>query len=270
MLQDVQSCAAVNTDGGDEALLEPRPRTQRLVLSSILRRPLGSCQKFLRPRGNFRRPTDFSHIGKSFRHELGRSGNLLFGWSTQGFVVRPTLKTNMTDSGLEELEFYVQELTGSQSRLRGYILASLGNYSNTADVLQRTNLTLWKKAREFRPGAEFLPWALSIARFEILAFLRDHRRDRHVFSDEVAKLMLDAAASEIAIPGDRQTALRKCLEKLPVRSRDLLWQRYDQNKSIRQIAVDTERSEDSVKCLFLRLRKKLERCIETTINLDAI
>jgi RNA polymerase sigma-70 factor (ECF subfamily) len=170
----------------------------------------------------------------------------------------------------QNLDEYVQHLTAFQSRLRGYILASLGNHANTADVLQRTNLTLWKKAHEFRPGADFAPWALAITRYEILAFLRDHRRDRHVFSDDVAELMLDAAVTEVPDPGDRQMALRTCLEKLPRRSRDLLWSRYDADKSIKQIASETNRSEDSVKSLFLRIRKSLERCIEMTLKLDGI
>jgi RNA polymerase sigma-70 factor, ECF subfamily len=174
----------------------------------------------------------------------------------------------MGGDGIEDLDVYVQELTACQSRLRGFILASLGNYVETADVLQRANLTLWKKARDFHPGAEFLPWALTITRYEILAFIRDHRRDRHVFSDDVAKLMMDAATSAVSDPGDRQIALRQCLEKLPHRSRDLLWQRYDEDKSIKQIASDTKRSADSVKCLFLRIRKTLERCIEATLRVD--
>ena len=175
----------------------------------------------------------------------------------------------MGDGGTEELDVYVQQLTACQGKLRGYILASLGNYANTADVLQRTNLTLWNKAREFRPGAEFLPWAFTIARYEILSFLRDHQRDRLVFSDEVAKLMLNVAAEEASDTDDRQLALRKCLEKLPHRSRELLRQRYDKSQSIKQIASDSKRSEDAIKSLFLRIRRTLERCIETTLRLDA-
>jgi RNA polymerase sigma-70 factor, ECF subfamily len=169
----------------------------------------------------------------------------------------------------EELDAYVQHLTASQSRLRGFILASLGNYADTADVLQRTNLILWKKAGEFRPGADFLPWALTIARYEVLSFLRDSQRDRHVYSSDVANLMADAAAAEASDPNDRQLALRKCLEKVPRRSRDLLWQRYGAEKSIRQIAADTARSEDAVKSLFLRIRKSLERCVEADLKWKA-
>jgi RNA polymerase sigma-70 factor (ECF subfamily) len=169
----------------------------------------------------------------------------------------------------EALDAYVQQLTASQGRLRGFILASLGNYADTADVLQRTNLVLWRKAGEFRRGAEFLPWALTIARYEILSFLRDSQRDRHVFSSDVAELMATAAAAETSDPNDRQLALRKCLEKVPRRSRDLLWQRYGAEKSIRQIAAETARTEDAVKSLFLRIRKSLEQCVETSLKWNA-
>jgi RNA polymerase sigma-70 factor (ECF subfamily) len=170
---------------------------------------------------------------------------------------------------MEDLDVYVQELTACQSRLRGYILASLGNYADTADVLQRTNLVLWKKAGEFRRGAEFMPWALTIARYEILAFRRDSQRDRHLFSNDVVNLMLDAAAREAADQSDREEALRRCLEKAPRRSRDLLGMRYGANKSIREIAGETHRSEDAVKSLFLRIRKRLEQCVESSLRWNA-
>lgn len=175
----------------------------------------------------------------------------------------------MSDQRSEALEAYVQELTACQGRLRGYILASLGNYADAADVLQRTNLVLWKKASEFRPGAEFLPWGLTIARYEVLSFLRDGQRDRHVYSTEVAELMLDSAEAEASDPNDRQAALRKCLERVPRRNRELLWQRYGAEMSIRQIAAESHRTEDSIKSLFLRIRKGLERCVEASLNWNA-
>jgi RNA polymerase sigma-70 factor, ECF subfamily len=175
----------------------------------------------------------------------------------------------MGGDDVEELEVYVKHLTDSQSKLRGYILACIGNYANTADVLQRTNLTLWKKAGEFQRGARFLPWAYAIARYEILSFLRDHKRDRLVFSQEVAKLMFELEAEEEADADDRQLALRKCLEKLPHRSRELLSLRYDQGNSIKQIANEANRSDVAVKSTFLRIRRSLEKCIESTLKMGA-
>jgi len=200
-------------------------------------------------------------------------GNLLMTTLTASTAAAPsgTKESRMGDDSLNsEMERYVQELTTHQSRLRGYILAALGNYANSADVLQRTNLKLWKKAGEFRPGAAFLPWAMAIARYEILSFLRDHQRDRLVFSEDVAMLLMDSAESELGDPGDRQSALRKCMERLPKRSRELLWFRYDEGKSIKQIAEESDRTQDSVKCLLLRVRKSLEKCIEAKLRLDTV
>jgi RNA polymerase sigma-70 factor (ECF subfamily) len=166
----------------------------------------------------------------------------------------------------ERLDRFVQRLIDAQSRLRAFIAAALGNRADAADVLQKTNMVLWKKAEDYRHEAEFLPWALAIARFEVLAFLRDYRRDRHVFSDDVAPLILDAAAAEVASPSDRQAALQECLEKLPSHSRTLLWQRYRDDMTIKQICIHTGRSEDSIKSRILRIRKKLETCVETMLR----
>ena len=77
------------------------------------------------------------------------------------------------------------------------------------------------------------------------------------------------AAAEAMDQSDRQLALRRCLEKVPRHSRRLLWQRYGAEKSIRQIAAESQRSEDSVKSLFLRLRKSLERCVEADLKWNA-
>ena len=164
------------------------------------------------------------------------------------------------------LDVYVQDLTASQGRLRAFILASLGNYADTADVLQRTNLALWKKAREFHAGAAFLPWALTIARYEILSFLRDSKRDRHVFSNEVVSLMLDVAEGDSSETDERRHALSICLDKLPRQNRELLWMRYGEEQSIRAIAVSSQRSADAVKSLFLRIRKALETCVESRLK----
>lgn len=161
-----------------------------------------------------------------------------------------------------QLSEFIEKLTASQSILRAYILAALGNYNDAADVLQRTNLTLWKNADSFREGSEFMPWASTLAKYEILSFYRDRGRDRHVFSEEVATLMLQAVATQVPDVTDRQIALRHCLEKLPARSRDLLRHRYEGGASVAEIAAQTRRSEDSVKSAMLRVRKKLENCIE--------
>src|SRR3990172_9832777 len=104
----------------------------------------------------------------------------------------------MSDGGGEHVDDLIRMLTDHQVDLQAFIMSSLGNYSDTLDVLQLTNIALWKKAEKFRPGAAFLPWALKVAKYEILAFLRKRRRDRHTFSPELVELMVDVAAERAA------------------------------------------------------------------------
>lgn len=159
-------------------------------------------------------------------------------------------------------EDYLQLVTSHQMQLRGCIFAALGNHADADDVLQRTNVALLRKASHFAEGGHFLAWALSVARFEILSFIRDARRERLVFGVEVAELMCDASAAECYDVSDRHEALRNCLEKLPERSRQMLTMKYVGNHSLEQIATVTNRSVDGAKSVLFRLRRKLEQCIE--------
>lgn len=161
---------------------------------------------------------------------------------------------------------FIQLLTMHQSHLRAFILASLGDYAYCEDVLQQTNPILWEKCGDFRPGAEFLPWVLAIARFEILAFFRDRRRDRRVFHSDVAELMTEAALPEIKQVSERQHALRECIKRLLERQREVLKLFYVANARMKEIARQTGRSVDGVKSLLLRIRKTLRRCIEAHLE----
>lgn len=168
----------------------------------------------------------------------------------------------MSTSKCTPSESYLQLVTTHQMQLRGCIFAALGNHADAEDVLQRTNLALLRKAANFPEGGRFLPWALGVAKYEILSFIRDARRERLVFNADLVELMCDASARESATISDRHDALRGCLERLPERSRKILAMRYIKNRNLQQIAESTNRSIDGAKSLLFRIRRKLEQCIE--------
>lgn len=160
---------------------------------------------------------------------------------------------------------FIRLLTDHQIDLQAFILSSLGDHADTLDVLQRTNMVLWKKASQFHRGAPFLPWALKVAKYEILAFMRSRRRDRHVFCPEVVELMVDTAIERSAERSVRSDALRQCIKELPERSREFLRIRYAQEQSVNQISEKTGRSIDAVKSLYHRIRIALARCIDRKV-----
>jgi RNA polymerase sigma-70 factor, ECF subfamily len=175
-------------------------------------------------------------------------------------------RAEQVDAGLEE---FIYLLTESQTSLKAYLLAALGSYDDAAEVLQRTNLVLWRNAKSFRAGADFMSWAVTLAKYEIMSFYRDRRRDRHVFSEELATLMLQTAADDLPNISERHTALRECVAQLPTTSREMIRLRYEDRKPIQQIAERLERTDNAIKSALLRIRKSLATCIRRRVGSGA-
>src|SRR5690606_12594168 len=108
------------------------------------------------------------------------------------------------------------------------------------DILQETNLVLWRKAGEFDMSRPFIPWACRIALFQVKAHRRDRARDRHVFDDDVLDLVaVDAGAEE---PAHLEQSLRECLARLSGEHRALILERYEPGASVETLAAARNRT----------------------------
>lgn len=163
-----------------------------------------------------------------------------------------------------EAEF-IHQLTNSQTRLLGYLVSLLGSVHDARDVLQATNVALWEKRVEFRAGADFGPWARKFAYFQSLAFIRDRKRDRHVFDDD---LLAQLAEDEMPSWDEdvRDLALRDCLSQLPENQRKLIKYRYDDGGSIAEVVKKSGKKASAVKVMLMRIRKGLLVCIKSKIE----
>jgi RNA polymerase sigma-70 factor, ECF subfamily len=161
---------------------------------------------------------------------------------------------------------FVFLLTDWQNRLFGYLVTLLGNAHDARDVLQETNLVLWKKIGDFEAGTDFGAWARKCAYYQSLAFLRDRKRDRHLFDDEVLALLADEQTSSTRDDSERRLALRDCLACLPDKHRQLIDQRYREEIPIRQLASDHGKNESALKMAMMRIREALRQCIESKLE----
>jgi RNA polymerase sigma-70 factor (ECF subfamily) len=161
-------------------------------------------------------------------------------------------------------EAFIRALTDSQIALRGYCQASLGHSEEAKEALQRTSIVLWKKCDEWDPATAFLPWAITVAKFEVLGVIRDRKRDqkRFVFDSDIVALMVDEASDMMDSVSDRAAALEACLELLNDRNRETLAAYYVHGKSIQEIAFGQRKGTSALKVLLLRLRRKLGDCIQ--------
>ncbi len=159
-------------------------------------------------------------------------------------------------------ERFVASLTENQNRIYGYVFSLIGDHSRAADVVQETNLVLWRKIADFDSSKPFLPWAFSIARFQVLAHLRDSSRDRVVLDAELINQLSTEAETQAAQLDTFRENLRPCIQLLEDRHRDLIESRYLQGKSISEVASQFEKTESAVKVTLLRIRRRLTECVK--------
>lgn len=159
---------------------------------------------------------------------------------------------------------FIRALTEAQSALRGYCHASLGQSDEAKEAVQRANITLWRKCGNWDRSTDFLPWAITVAKFEVLGVLRDRQRReaRFVFDPDVVELMVDESATAFSTNSVRAEALEHCLGKLSDANRAVLTSYYVHGQSIGEISASQGKANSALKIMLLRLRGKLRECIE--------
>lgn len=158
-------------------------------------------------------------------------------------------------------EAFVRLMTEHQGRLFGYIYSLVGDPDRANEVLQETNVILWRDHREFRAGSNFKAWAFRVAHFQVMAWRQRQIRDRLVFEDDV----LDVLAAEVRqadeLYDERRERLGTCLEQLPEAQRDLIRRRYAGGESLESIAQLKSMNPNSVTQALFRIRQTLLACV---------
>lgn len=170
----------------------------------------------------------------------------------------PTPPNNQPD------ESFIRALTEAQAALRGYCHASLGQSDEAKEAMQRTNITLWRKCDQWNPDTDFLPWAVSVAKFEVLGVVRDRQRfqSRFVFDPDVVAMMSHEASHHANESSARAEFLERCLGRLSESQRHTINEYYAHGLSIREIAGNCGKTLGAMKVILLRLRAKLRDCVE--------
>lgn len=156
---------------------------------------------------------------------------------------------------------FVMQITACQSRLYAYILSLTGDREQAREVVQETNLVIWRKASEFEPGTNFIAWAFQIARYQVMANRQKIARDKLVFDDELLEGLADIFDEDESFNA-RQDALAHCIEQIAPNHRNLLNIRYSDGQSVKAIAEQLDKSANAIAKILHRIRLALMKCIE--------
>ena len=157
-------------------------------------------------------------------------------------------------------EAYVQQLIAEQTGLFAYIVTLLGNLNDASNVLQQTNLVLWRKAEQFTPGTSFHSWSKKTAYYQTLAFCAI-RNATNTFSTKRC-WKNSRPARRYSTKMSERVALRHCLGTISADSLNLLRQRYTPGTPVADIAKQRRKSEGAIRNALMRIRQTVVECIE--------
>ena len=178
--------------------------------------------------------------------------------------VKSDWKTEFVDPSRHSL--FLRMFTIHEASLSAYVRRLMPSRADADDVMQEIALVLWAKFENFRDGGDFRSWAFGVARFEVLAWLRDNRRDRLVLASDVVEMIADESANDVVRLDGERLALQSCLQKLSTKNRDLILQSYGSESGIQQVALTSGRSVVGFYQWLYRMRHSLLECIQREVQ----
>ena len=163
-------------------------------------------------------------------------------------------------------EAFIRLLGQSHRSLHLYVMSLVANRNDAEDVLQQTQLVLWREFSQFEIGTNFTAWACRVAFNQVLAWRKRRQRDRLVFSEAFLEAVAEEAAAGCEWLEERSDRLAGCISKLPRHHQELIRLRYSEGTAVEAIAAEVNRTVDAVYRMLSRIRQSLYDCVTRSLS----
>ena len=165
------------------------------------------------------------------------------------------------------IDEFVTLFTKHQRQIHVYITGLVFDPEDAFDILQETNLAMWRSFASFESGTSFVAWARKVAFNRVLQYRESRRKSAALVDPYVLEPFAAAAADETdECSTGRMEALERCLGRLREGDRSLIEKRYRPGESVRKIAACMGRSENAVSQSLRRIRGQLKLCISKSLE----
>jgi len=174
----------------------------------------------------------------------------------------------MTQPAPEQHEDAFRQVMAHRTMLAAYVRAIVHDRNLAEDILADVSVEIVRSWGRYDPSRPFGPWARGLARRVALAGLRKHGKLPSLLDNgslEALGAAIDAHGDEARL-AERRAALKQCMERLPERDRDLLRQRYFDDRAYEDISRAVERSVGALYAAFSRIHKALRDCIQRRMS----
>jgi RNA polymerase sigma-70 factor (ECF subfamily) len=156
----------------------------------------------------------------------------------------------------------MKHFLAAEAVLKAYLLSACGDMNAADELLGEVSSVLWEKFDRYDPAREFRPWAIGVARLEVLKWRQSLARKREVLSPEAIDALADTAGDLAAELDERLIHLRSCLQALGASTRRVLRLRYWRRLAVSEIAEQVGKSTGAIEMTLVRARRGLRNCVE--------
>src|SRR5215831_13475465 len=146
----------------------------------------------------------------------------------------------------------------------------IGHLGLSEDVAQETFITAWKHLRLLREPEKLRAWLCGIVRNRIHKSLQREGREPVRAAESLETVddspAAEAPPSEQTIGREEEAILWRSLERIPELYREPLILFYREHRSIKQVAVELDLSEDAVKQRLSRGRTLLQEEVQVFVE----
>ena len=168
----------------------------------------------------------------------------------------------------EDQETFTRLWTEAQPTVSHYLQSLVRDSAVAKVLLQSTALVLLRKFDDYDRDQPFLPWAMGVAKFELLGHRRDEARSRVMFDSDLLDRYTEKWAELAPQHSDEAEALQTCLTKLPERLRKVIRLRYFEDQNSGEISEALSLSAGNVRVTLQRTREQLRQCVERELRLQ--
>jgi len=163
-----------------------------------------------------------------------------------------------------QLEF-TRQLVAAQPAFHGFLFSLVHDRHATDDLLQELACRLWLKFPEYDRGKPFVAWGLGFARLLAFEWRRKQARLPLPLDDETLNALAETAAECSPRHDARSEALRGCLRFLTDHQRHALQLRYQEERTVEEIAGLWKRTTMAVYKVLKRSHEALLDCMRKTL-----
>jgi len=141
-----------------------------------------------------------------------------------------------------------------------------GNQDKAEDILQEIFIKVYRNLNSFNPKLKFSSWVYRIAHNEIInQYYKDKARTATISLDDTdqidlhAKLIYDEDIHNTYVFGETAGAVKKALEELPLKYREVLILRFFEDKDYKEISDILRKPPGTVAALLNRAKIKFKK-----------